>query len=74
VCIGQPNNNGQLEGEKWSKAMEDVERAMKEAGEKCSFDYKALHHHCRPFPALAAGISFSGGHTITSNLIHSGVN
>ena len=54
--------------------MEDVEGVMKQAREQCSFDHKALHHHHRPFPALAAGVSFGSGQAIPGNLAHSGVN
>ncbi|KAF8240778.1 hypothetical protein L208DRAFT_1230720 [Tricholoma matsutake] len=70
VGIGQPNDNGQPEEQKWSKAMEDVEREMKETREQCSFDSKDLDHCRGPFPALAAGVSFGGGQVIPGNLIH----
>ncbi|KAF8236866.1 hypothetical protein L208DRAFT_1044925, partial [Tricholoma matsutake] len=61
VGIGQPDDSNQLEEQKWSKGMADVEREMEEASEQCSFDSKDLNHCHGPFPALAAAVSFGGG-------------
>ena len=76
VCmgIGQPDDNGQPEEQKWSKATGDVEGEMKEAREQCSFDSKDLDHSCGPFPPLAAGASFGSGQVILGNLAHNRVN
>ncbi|KAF8230483.1 hypothetical protein L208DRAFT_1281632 [Tricholoma matsutake] len=67
---GQPDDSNQLEEQKWSKGMADVEREMEEASKKCWFDSKDLNHCRGPFPALAAGVSFGGGQVIPGNLAH----
>jgi hypothetical protein len=74
VCIGEPNDDGQPEEQKWSKAMEDVEGEMKEARVQCSFDSKDLDHRRGPFPALAAGVLFGGGQEVPGNLTHNRAN
>lgn len=68
--VGQPNDEGQPEEQKWSKAMEDAATAMEEAREQCSFKPEDLDHRRGPFPALAAGVSFGGGQVIPGNLTH----
>ena len=68
--IGQPNDDGQPEEQKWSKAMEDVAMEMQETREQCSFKPEDLDHRCGPFPALAAGVSFGGRQIIPGNLTH----
>ena len=74
VGIGQPNDDGQLEEQKWSKTMDDADGEMKEATEQCSFDSDHLDHRCGSFPALAAGVSFGGGQVIPGNLAHNAAN
>ena len=74
VGVGQPNDDGQLEQQKWSKAMEDAAAEIEEAREQCSFGPKDLDHCRGPFPALAAGVSFGGGQVILGNLVHNRAN
>ena len=74
VGIGQPNDDGQLEQQKWLKAMEDAATEIEGAREQCSFGPKNLDHRHGPFPTLAAGVSFSGGQVIPGNLAHNQAN
>ena len=68
--IGQPNDDGQPEEQKWSKVMEDAAMEMQEIREKCSFKPEDLDHHHGPFLALVAGVSFGSGQIILGKVTH----
>jgi hypothetical protein len=58
---------GRPRGDDWDIVVGEAGEQIREARGQCQFTEKQAHHRRGDFPALAVGISYGGGQTVSAS-------